>query len=471
MFYNKYPHPANFSFVTTAAVENGNDGPTASFTAPTANRNQTLEATARITSHGGGIHHLTLRSVLWPRNHSQAELDLAGAVPAAAGAAREGASSLRLTNNFQLQLVDDGGAAILQTPPNGGFGLCGEQSILRFQSEPEDRFYGMGEKWFGRLELSGIQTKYWNTDVWEDFDSPTCMNGRPDPVYASIPYLILRRGDRFIGILVHNPCAVFMRTGAIPSNGGAIQRAADDATFVIGSESGPLDVVFIDGPTLPELTRKYQRLVGTTPLPPVWALGYHQSRWGYGSRSDLERLNSNLDAGSIPCDGIWLDIDYMDGYRVFTFDANGFPAPADDLAAVQASGRRVVSILDPGMKHEPGYPACDSGLEADAFCYNPQGEPFVGLVWPGETVFPDFSVERGRSWWRDQVARFAAAGIHGAWLDMNDPATGSVPATDMLFDAGTKSHETYHNQYALGMASATRAGFEDAHPNERPFLL
>ncbi len=462
MFYNKYPHPANFSFVTTASVKRSNDGLTASFTVPTV-------ATARITSHGGGIHHLTFRSVLWSQNHSQTELDfeLGDATVKAGGADGD----LVVTGNFQFQLVDGDGAAMLQTSPDGGFGLCGEQSILRFQSEPEDRFYGMGEKWFGRLELSGIQTKYWNTDVWEDFDTPTCVNGRPDPVYGSIPYLILRRGDRFIGILANNPGAVFMRTGALPSDETGIQRAVDDTTFLIGSESGPLDVVFIDGPTLPELTRKYQRLVGATPLPPAWALGYHQSRWGYGSRSDLESLNSNLDAGSIPCDGIWLDIDYMDGYRVFTFNADGFPTPADDLDAVQSSGRRVVPILDPGVNHEPGYPAFDSGLEADVFCHNPQGKPFVGLVWPGETVFPDFSIERGRSWWRDQVARFAAAGICGAWIDMNDPATGSVLATDMLFDASTKSHETYHNQYALGMAAATRAGFEQAHPDERPFLL
>ena len=469
MFYNKYPHPANFSFVTAASVESDGNGLAASFTVQTANQARTLEAMSRITSYTAGIHHLTLRSVLWPENHSQAELDF-GASPAAE-AAGEAGSSLRLSDGFQLQLVDGHGTAILQTAPDGGFGVSGEQSILRFQIEAEDRFYGMGEKWFGRLELSGIQTKYWNTDVWGDFDIPTCVSGRPDPVYASIPYLILRRGDRFIGMLVNNPGAVFMRTGAVPSDEWGIQRAPDDGTFVIGSESGPLDVVFMDGPTLPELTRKYQRLVGTTPVPPVWALGYHQCRWGYGSRTDLEWLNSNLDAHSIPCDGIWLDIDYMDGYRVFTFEAGSFPAPAEDIAAAQASGRRVVPILDPGVKRDTDYSVFESGREADAFCRNPQGEPFVGLVWPGETVFPDFSVERGRRWWRDQVAAFAAAGFHGAWVDMNDPSTGSVLATDMLFDAGTRSHETYHNQYGLGMAAATRAGFEDAHPNERPFLL
>jgi alpha-glucosidase len=481
MFYNKYPHPANFSYLSTASADQRDGGFISSLNTLTADGAGKTTVRAQIASYPGGVHSLTVRSDLWPRNHSQGHLNLDTAgtrpaprvdppgAPADTGADR--VSTLALTDTFGLRLTDDSGAVLLQTQPGTGFGVSGTQSILILQSEPDDKFYGMGEKWFGKLELSGVQTKYWNTDVWVDFAYPTCVSGTPDPVYAAIPYLIVRRGDRFLGILVNNPGPVFMRTGAIAGEETGIGRTVDDTTFAIGSESGPLDVIIIDGPTLPGLTRKYQRLVGTTPLPPVWSLGYHQCRWGYGSRDDLTWLNTNMDRHTIPCDGIWLDIDYMDEYRVFTFSSDNFPEPAKDLANAQDSGRRVVPILDPGVKRDPGYAVFDSGLGADAFCHNPQGNPYVGLVWPGETVFPDFSTEGGRLWWSDRVAKFAALGIHGAWVDMNDPSTGTVLATDMLFDSGREAHETFHNQYGSGMAAATREGFLAAHPDERPFLL
>ena len=134
-------------------------------------------------------------------------------------------------------------------------------------------------------------------------------------------------------------------------------------------------------------------------------------------------------------------------------------------------GRKVIPIIDPGVKFERGYSVYESGHRAKAFCENPQGREYVGLVWPGETVFPDFSLKPARDWWAKQVRDFASLGIQGAWLDMNDPSTGPADNGDMLFDHGRKTHDTYHNQYALGMAMASRQGFLEAHPDERTFML
>jgi alpha-glucosidase len=156
---------------------------------------------------------------------------------------------------------------------------------------------------------------------------------------------------------------------------------------------------------------------------------------------------------------------------VFTFNYDHFPSLKKTMSRMKKSRRKVVPIIDPGVKKQKGYDVYDSGRKADAFCKNPQGQDFVGLVWPGETVFPDFSLPKARAWWTKWVREFAAHGFHGTWIDMNDPSTGSVLNEDMLFRHGKLPHDAYHNQYALGMAIATRDGFQAARPNERPFVL
>jgi alpha-glucosidase len=482
MYFSKYPHPSNFSFVDAVTMTGEGDSSRRSVATDIkrqsakfrlASKTVTHEATLTIATFPGDVHHVTVRSPLWPRNWSQAELDFeavgrstddpAGTTDGAATVSR-----LSLRPDFRLTLTENE-VTILDTGP-AGFGVCGAESVWRFAREPEDAYYGMGEKWFGRLELSSVRTKFWNTDVWADFAVPEYECGEPDPVYVSIPYLIIRRRGTFIGMLVHNPEAVFVDTGARSSIESFVD-AGGDGPLVVGTESGPLDLVVLCAKSLGELTRRFQRLVGTTPLPAAWALGYHQSRWGYGSAADLHWLNESLDSRGIPCDGLWLDIDYMDHYRVFTFDPHAFPDPTDDVAKARSSGRNVVPILDPGIKKEDGFSVYDSGVDTDVFCLNPQGLLFNGLVWPGETVFPDFSTETGRAWWANNVERFASHGIAGVWIDMNDPATGSPIDTDMLFSGGTQEHSTFHNQYAHGMARATRAGLEGANPGERVFVL
>ncbi len=194
--------------------------------------------------------------------------------------------------------------------------------MMQFEHNKAMRFYGLGEKAWG-IEHSGRFTKFWNTDVWADFDNDHIIHRVPDPLYVSIPYLIIKRGNRFAGVLVNNPCAVFMSIN--PKVRIADQANADDGNrsksrFYIGAPDGHPDVFFIVGPTLRELTCKLQCLVGTTPLPPLWALGHHQCRWGYAGYKDLDRIDKACARHGIPNDGLWLDIDYMSGFRVFSWD-------------------------------------------------------------------------------------------------------------------------------------------------------
>lgn len=454
MYFHKYPIDANFEFVKDGPIGRwGKLGPT--------------RYRARVTPFQDDVYRIRVESPRWPGSFSQAGLTPPPVLKKAKGAT----SQLAIDRGFGIRLTDARGCVVLQSQSRRTFGMCGDSSLFMFHRDERHQFYGMGEKTTG-LEHSGQRTKFWNTDVWADFKEAQYRDGSPDPMYVSIPYLIVKRDNTYVGLLLDNPYASFMDTAATVAIAGQLTlNDQGQSCFSLGAENGQPDLYVIYGPSLPELTRKLQRLVGCTPLPPAWALGYHQCRWGYRSAADLEALDRKFRENGIPCDGLWLDIDYMDGYRVFTINKKHFPDARAAMSRLKAHGRRVVPILDPGVKREKGYAVYDDGRKADAFCRNPQGGEYVGLVWPGRTVFPDFATREGRAWWAKQVARFAATGIHGAWLDMNDPATGYVDNMQMLFDHGRASHETFHNQFALGMAMASRAGFEQAHPGQRPFLL
>ncbi len=474
MYFNKTPYRANFEFIRPVTVASSAESlfkamfEVVDFQPSASEPRGCMQISVDCRQYAGDIYRLDFHSRRWPRNYAQSDLQF----PPTPGLPDNCCTRLMMNENFTLTLQDENGKPLLTGVPGQTFGVCGNASLFQFERQAEDCFYGMGEKMFG-LELSGRSTKFWNTDVWGDFAPAVYQDGTPDPLYVSVPYLIIKRGDRYIGLLLDNPCATFISTNSKVTIAGQMEAGEQPAaTLTLGAEHGQPNLIIIYGPTLAELTRKLQRLVGVTPLPPAWALGYHQCRWGYESYKDLNYISAAMDKFEIPCDGLWLDIEYMRGYRVFTFEEeHNFPELKANIADIQKHGRRVIPIIDPGVKAEPGYEIYDSGQRAGIFCQNPQGRDFVGLVWPGETVFPDFSTAAGRGWWAEQVARFAQTGITGAWLDMNDPSTGPALCTQMLFNHGLDSHYTYHNQYALGMAQASREGFAQAYPKDRPFLL
>ncbi len=442
MYFTKIRHPANFNFDAKP---------------PTSHSIQPIGGDAfriQITREGDWV------------NPSQAELaeSLSGLATHRVAFDTEGT----------LRVETAAGHLVLSGKRKETFGTCGDAWMLQFHHSPSLQFYGLGEHSSPEIEKTGQRVKFWNTDLWGDFALHDIRNAHPNPMYVAIPWLVVKRGNDYIGILINHPGAVFMDLASnfiwTKTNQVDIARAS----FFVGAPDGNPDVFIIVGPTLPELTRKLQTLVGRTPRPPLWALGHHQCRWGYAGPADLSHLDAEFTEHEVPTDGLWLDIDYMERYKVFTFDPELWGSRkrvAKLLAQLGRNGRRVVPILDPGVKVESGYEVHDGGLKSGVFCLNPAGRPYVGFVWPGQTYFPDFSRPDVRAWWAAHVKSFAELGVAGAWLDMNDPSVGAVELEDMLFDQGSQPHESYHNQYALGMAKASREGFLAANPDTRPFLL
>ena len=425
-----------------------------------------------VTDYGSNVFRLRSTSARWlqgSQSFAQLTPDTFAAQPSSA------VLQIRKQDELgQLQLVEsaasaDSAHAILQSVPGRGFGVCGKKWLFSFPYNEADRFYGMGEKNIG-FELSQKRTQFWNTDVFADFAWDSIENGSTDPMYASFPVLIMKTAEKWLGILIDNPYAVFMNTGA---NEGIFQPGAGPfiPELFFGSRDGQPDVWFVLADRPDQLIQRMQTLQGRTPVPPVWALGHQQCRWGYKSYQDLSRIADAYQAHQIPNDGLWLDIDYMDGFRVFTLDAQHFSEPIAQLQKLNERGHRVIPILDPGLRKDPVYRVYAEAKAQDILCQTIEGEDFVGYVWPGYTVFPDFSLPEARTFWAEQVAHFTRLGFGGYWIDMNDPSTGSVPLDDMRFGRSELPHEAWHNQYALGMAVATREGLLAAKPNERPFVV
>jgi alpha-glucosidase len=454
MQFHKIRHPDNFRFAQGCT----SDGQLR-FAAPSASA-----VRARIRDLGSDVFHLELS------DPARWDLD-ARTLPMLESASADMSSRYQLLLSEQGALVLSGsdGDTVLAGHAGASVGVCGGAWLLQFARDASMRFFGQGEKVTG-LEKSGKRGNFWNADVWADHAMHSVEHGQADPQYASIPYLLVRHGAHWIGLLVDNPGAVFMDTG---SNWFFFGKDDQDApaSFWLGAPHGMPALYVIAGPSAQSVTERLQRLVGTTPLPPVWALGHHQSRWGYAGMAQLRRLDEAFSAHAFPNDGLWLDIDYMEDYKVFTTNPAHFSNLTEDLRSLQAQGRRIVPILDPGVKVQAGYAVAESGQGADVFCHNPEGDPYVGFVWPGRSWFPDFSLPEARAWWAAHVQAFRSSGFDGAWLDMNDPSTGAADLDDMRFQRGAWPHWAYHNQYALGMAQATRAGFLTAKPEERPFLL
>lgn len=422
-----------------------------------------------VTDYGSNVFRLRSTSARWSAgSHSFAQLT------PDSFASQASTASLQIDQQVQIGQIclsdtSTTTSIILQSVEGRGFGVCGQKWLFSFPYRAADRFYGMGEKNIG-FELSQKRTQFWNTDVFADFAWDSIENGSTDPMYASFPVLIMKTAGKWLGVLIDNPFAVFMNTGA---NEGIFQPGAGPfiPELFFGARDGQPDVWFLLADRPDQLIQRIQTLQGRTPLPPLWALGHQQCRWGYKSYQDLSRIADGYAAHQIPNDGLWLDIDYMDGFRVFTVDEQHFSDLVAQLRQLNERGHRVVPILDPGLRKDPAYQVYAAAKAQDILCQTIEGQEFVGYVWPGYTVFPDFSLPEARAFWAQQVAQFTQLGFGGYWIDMNDPSTGSVPLDDMRFARGQLPHEAWHNQYALGMAVATRDGLLAAKPHERPFVV
>jgi alpha-glucosidase len=327
----------------------------------------------------------------------------------------------------------------------------------------DEHFYGLGEK-AARLDKRRGYFVNWNSDT------PGYTEGK-DPIYQTIPFYIGLQRNLAYGIFFDNSYRSYFDFGR------SSQRRA-----WFGAEGGELNYYFFYGPSVKKILGRYADLTGHMPMPPMWALGNQQSRWSYYPDTMVEEVARQYRERDLPLDVIHLDIDYMLGYRVFTFDRERFPNPKALSDKLRKQGIKLVTIVDPGVKHDPPtsgsrYFVFDEGIEKKFFQYRSNGQLFVPRVWPGESVFVDYTLPEARRWWGDLHRFYTDNGIAGIWTDMNEPAdfvdqTGKNQIDVVSYDEGEKStHAKNRNTFALLMSRATYEGLERLRPNERPYVI
>ncbi len=332
--------------------------------------------------------------------------------------------------------------------------------------EAEEHFYGFGEP-TGLLDQRSKVRTNWTVDAL-DYGILT------DNMYQAIPFFIALRPGVGYGIFFNTTFWSQFDLGA-----------KQPGIWQMETRGSELDYYIIYGPEPSKIIHTYTQLTGRMPMPPRWSLGYHQCRWSYESQDVIRKLASEFRQRHIPCDVIHFDIDYMNGYRVFTWSPKRFAHPKELIHDLNQDGFKVVPIVDPGVKYEPeaDYHIFDEGIKKDYFVRKSDGQLFHGYVWPGKSVFPDFMRPEVRHWWGNLQKNLTDNGVAGIWNDMNEPALDDRP----FGDPGNKisfpldapqgpedektNHAETHNLYGLMMAQASYQGLEKLRPKERSFVL
>ena len=338
------------------------------------------------------------------------------------------------------------------------FSTSENKSFAHVTYESGTDYYGSGEQ-TGDLLRNGTTRTLWNTDNWR------YRKGNGQSLYQSHPWVLAVREDgTAYGILADNTWKQELHLG-------------DGVTF--STDAPPFRVLVIKGETPQDVIKELGNLTGKMKLPPLWSLGFQQCRYSYFPDSRVKEIADTFRAKKMPCDVIWVDIHYMDKYKVFTFDPKKFPDPKDVNDHLHSKGFKSVWMIDPGIAKQKGYSVYDSGTEKDVWVKDSKGKDYVGAVWPGDVVFPDYTQPKVNEWWAELYKDFMATGIDGVWNDMNEPSDFDGPDGTMPVDNihkggdGIKedSHERYHNVYGMLMVKASRDGILRANPDKRPFVL
>ena len=373
---------------------------------------------------------------------------------------------------------------------------------------PEEVIFGLGQAVRG-IDKRGHRYESWNSDVFNHTEE------RPS-LYGSHNFILFFSPERLLGLYLDDPGKVIWDLG---------WERHDEA--VITSLSGNLDLYLIEEDTLPGVARAFRELTGRSYIPPRWAFGYIQSRWGYASEQEIRAVVSAHRQRHIPLDAVCMDIDYMVDFKNFTWKPEAFPDLKQFQAELKEDHLRLIPIIDAGIRVEKGYAPYDSGKAGDFFCKKADGSDFVAAVWPGRCCFPDFLREDVRRWFGDLYRPLLEAGIEGVWNDMNEPAlfysdegvadafekvekvrgtvlrgteSPSAEAAPMAHDFETTwwlkdafnsiannpedyrrfyhlvdgkpvRHDLVHNLYGAGMTKATAEGFRRFRPEARLLLF
>ncbi len=318
--------------------------------------------------------------------------------------------------------------------------------------QPNEKFIGLGEK-VGNLNRRGSNYVNWNTDA-VDYGPKT------DPLYESFPF--------FIGI--HNQLAYGYFLDNTHKSYFDFAASTDDQFMWLGADDGDLNYYFFGAPTVAEIIKDYTWLTGRMKMPPLWSLGYQQCRWSYMSAQEVLDIAQKFRDNHIPADVMYCDIDYMQDFKIFTWNQETFAQPAEFIAKLKAMNFKLVTIVDPGIKIEKGYQQYDEGVERGYFATYPNGENYTGEVWPGRCHFPDFFREDVREWWGAAFKALTEPGVEGFWNDMNEPAVWNQNMPWMV-KFGDKFMPEVRNVYGMEMARATYEGTRKLLDNKRPFVL
>lgn len=323
-----------------------------------------------------------------------------------------------------------------------------------------ESYYGLGDK-PDHLNLKGKRFENWVTDSY-------AYGKETDPIYKAIPFYTGLHHNKAYGIFFDNTFRSFFDFGKERRN-----------VTSFWAQGGEMNYYFIYGPQMQDVVESYTDLTGKPhQLPPLWALGYHQCKWSYYPESNVKEVTKKFRDLKIPCDAIYLDIDYMDGFRCFTWNKEHFPDPKRMVKELSDDGFKTVAIIDPGIKIDKEYSIFTEALDKDYFCKRADGPYMKGKVWPGECYFPDFTKPEVRDWWSGLFQELIEdIGIKGVWNDMNEPAVMEVPnktfPNDVRhdYDGNPCSHRKAHNVYGMQMARATYHGLKKFNYPKRPFVI
>jgi len=266
--------------------------------------------------------------------------------------------------------------------------------------------------------------------------------------------------------------------GVIADNTWKQQLILSDSIKFI-SEGPAFRMIVIQRNSPQEVLVALGNLIGRIEMPPLWGLGYQQCRYSYEPDTRAKQIADEFRNRNIPCDVIWFDIDYMDKYKIFTFDKTKFADPKELNNYLHGKGFKSIWMIDPGVKVEKGYSVYDSGSQGDHWVKTKDGKDFVGKVWPGDCSFPDFTQPKTQQWWGSLYKDYMATGIDGVWNDMNEPSVfdgpdGTMPEDNMHRGGGVlpaDKHLRYHNVYGDLMIRSSREGIMKANSGKRPFIL
>ncbi len=372
------------------------------------------------------------------------------------------ALSVTVSRDGQVRFEDAAGRLLRQeNPPTR---RPGEGWVHQVPLQPEEHIYGLGERAFP-LNLRNASDEQGQAQAFRlwNFDMAGRYGVGADPLYICIAL--------YMGLHAQGSYLVFYEN-SFPGTVVLQERAT------LEFEGGPLRYYVMAGPPT-TLLERYTELTGRAPLPPLWALGYHQSHWGYENEVAVRNTAQAFQIHNLPLSGIHLDIDCLEGFKAFTLDAKRFPYLREFNEDLQKRGVRLINIINPGVQCSPDYQPYREGLEKNIFCTTPEGEVLTAPVWPGWCAFPDYSNPEARHWWSQQYKALLAQGISGFWHDMNEPAAfvtsgdRSLPphATRHYLEGRGGDHNEVHNLYGLLQAQAGYEGLCEFHPDRRPFIV